>query len=176
MHARPRIAATVVAAPVALTLVAGPLAGAAVADPPDQLHGDFHTLAGSLRLVGEETHGNIVVTTFTESTADVGDVPGTTTTTWTCAQREGTATSRCTGEGEFTGEEDAVVQTADVRLRATCTESGGFPSLLVECEGRFRLEGTGASEGLRGQATWQSAGFFAISVTGTSELRLHDHR
>ena len=176
VHARTRIAATVLSAPVAVAAVGGPMAGAAVADPPDTVDGVFSVLGGSLRGLSEATHGKITVTTFTEDSVDTGDVPGTSVTTWTCAKREGTSTSRCTGEGRFTGTGDVVRGPADVRLRATCTGSGAFPALLVACEGRFRLDGVGPLEGVHGQGTFQSAGYFAVNVTGTSELRLHDHR
>jgi hypothetical protein len=175
MHARTRIVAAVLSAPVALAVVGGPLAGAAVADRPHEVEGKFRVLAGTLRGVSTTTHGQIVVTTFTEESVDTGEASGRSETTWTCARREGTSTSRCTGVGEFTGT-GALLGPADVRLTATCTESGTFPALFVACEGRFRLDGTGALEGVHGQATWQSAGLFGISVAGSSVLQLHDHR
>jgi hypothetical protein len=175
MRAGTRIFATVLSAPVALTLVAGPLAGAAVADRPTTVVNRVTVVPGSFVPGSEQTHGNITVTTFTERSIDAGDLPGTGVTTWTCAKREGTSTSRCTGEGRFTAT-GALRGPADVRLSATCTESGAFPTLLLTCEGRFRFDGLESLEGLFGQGTFSSSGLFARSVTGTSELRLHDHR
>ena len=175
MHARTRTVATLLSVPVALAVVGGPLAGAAVADRPDLVDGDFYVVAGSFRDYSTATHGKITVTTFTEDSVDTGEVPGTSVTTWTCAKREGTSISRCTGEGRFTGTGSAVRGPADVRLTATCTDNGARP-LYVTCEGRFRLDGFSSLEGVHGQGTFQSAGLFVISVTGSSELRLHDHR
>ena len=123
-----------------------------------------------------EVRGRITYLRFGERSVNAGGVyPGTGVTSWTCMLREGAAEFRCTGDSVFTGTYQGVTAPAEVRLTATCSESAATPP-VVSCEGRLRLDGTGALEGLHGQATWQSSGVFGVSVRGTSELRLHDHR
>lgn len=179
MHARTRVLATVLSVPAALVVVGGPLAGAAVADRPRTVTSTFAGVPLSFLdypLPAPETRGQITRTTFTERTADFGPAyPGTHVTTWTCMARDGAPEFRCTGEGEYVGTYQGVTAPADTRLTATCSESSTTPP-VVSCEGRFRLDGEGALEGLHGQGTWRSSGVFGLSVRGTSEMRLHDHR
>lgn len=178
MHAPTRIAAISLSVPVALAALAGPLAGAAVADSPETLHGSIAVVPGSVLdyPIDTETRGPITRITFTERTADSGeDYPGTSVTTWSCLQREGARQFHCKGEGVFTGTYQGVTAPADMRITATCSETTTAPP-VVSCEGRFQVDGNGALEGLRGHGTWQSSGVFGVSVRGTSEMRLHDHR
>ena len=175
MHARTAAAAGLSGA-LALAAVGGPLAGHAVADPPQTLHLSFSTVPGSFLefpLPPPETRGQITRATFTERSVEQGsDYPGTSTTTWSCMERAGAEQFRCTGESVFLGTYEGVTAPADVRLTATCTEPS--PVFYV-CEGRFRLDGRGALEGLTGHATWESSGLFS-RTSGSGVLRLHDHR
>ena len=176
MRSCTKYTAVALSAPLALVTVAGPLAASAAADPPWTGTSSFAVVPGSFVPVSAETTGPITRITFIESTIDQGPAfPSTTVTTWTCLQREGAATFRCRGEGESIGTYEGVTGPATLRINATCSETSTTP-VVVTCEGRFTLDGEGALEGLRGQATWQSSGVFGLSVRGTSQLRLHDHR
>ncbi len=178
MTSKAQLAAIALSAPLVLAAVTGPLAGSAGADPPRTLSSSFAVEPGSFLdyPLSVETTGPITRTTFTERTVDVGpEYPGTSTTTWSCMEREGAPTFRCRGEGVYDGTYEGVTAPATLTIWATCSESSTTPA-VVSCTGRFTLHGQEELAGLHAQATWQSSGVFGFSVAGTSQLRLHDHR
>ena len=40
----------------------------------------------------------------------------------------------------------------------------------------YVLDGNGALDGLRGHGTFETSGIFNTTISGTNEMRLHDHR
>ena len=172
---RKRLVAAWLLPPLVLAVAAGPLAGAASADRPTTVTSSIAGVPGSAQVLKFEAADGVTTLTFREQTVDVGVFSGTSTNTWTCIIRERKDTFRCTGEGQFMGTYQGVTGLADTKLLATCSETESTPP-VVTCTGRYHLDGKDALEGLRGHGTFQSSGVFNVSVRGTSEMRLHDHR